>query len=88
MVWYGMVWYGMVWYRPYVYVPAFWGAISQIWYSNRWVFTRDEGGPNYINWVYFEQIVVNKKWMFFFRKWYTDGWVIMQKIGIEEVKYV
>ena len=24
-----------------------------------------------------------QNWVLFFRKWYTDGWVIVQKIGIE-----
>ena len=43
--------------------------------------------PNYINWVYFAQIIVKStqfdpNWVLFFRKWYTDGWEIWQKIGI------
>ena len=48
--------------------------------------------PNYINWVYFGQIIVKStqfdpNWMLFFRKWYTDGWEIWQKIGIEIVRF-
>ena len=48
--------------------------------------------PNYINWVYFGQIIVKStqfdpNWVLFFRKWYTDGWEIWQKIGIEIVRF-
>ena len=48
--------------------------------------------PNYRNWVYFGQIIVKStqfdpNWVLFFRKWYTDGWEIWQKIGIEIVRF-
>ena len=48
--------------------------------------------PNYINWVYFGQIIVKStqfdpNWVLFSRKWYTDGWEIWQKIGIEIVRF-
>ena len=37
-----------------------------------------------MNWVYFEQIMVKstqleQNWVLFFRKWYTNGWMIVQK---------
>ena len=49
--------------------------------------------PNYINWVYFEQIIVKKhpilpKLGGFLSKMVTDGPVIGQKIGIEKVKFL
>ena len=28
-----------------------------------------------------------KNWVLFFFEWYTDGWVIVRKIGIEKVKF-
>ena len=28
-----------------------------------------------------------QKWVLFFPKWYTDGWEIRQKIGIEKVRF-
>ena len=45
-----------------------------------------------MNWVYFGQIIVKStqfdpNWVLFFRKWYTDGWEIWQKIGIEIVRF-
>ena len=48
--------------------------------------------PNYINWVYVGQVIVKstqfgQNWMIFFRKRYTDGWKIGQKIGIEKVRF-
>ena len=48
--------------------------------------------PNYINWVYFGQIIVkstqfDQNWVLFFQKWYTDGWEIWQKIGIQIVRF-
>ena len=48
--------------------------------------------PNYINWVYFGQIIVKStqfdpNWVLFFRKWYTDRWEIWQKIGIKIVRF-
>ena len=63
----------------------------EIWYSDRWVFIRDEGAQIALNCVYLEQIMVkstqfDQNWVLFFQKWYTDGWVIVQKIGIEKVK--
>ena len=41
--------------------------------------------PNYINWMYFGQIIVKitqfgQNWVLFFWKWYTGGWEIRQKI--------
>ena len=29
-----------------------------------------------------------QNWVLFFREWYTDGWVIVRKIGIEKVKFL
>ena len=54
-------------------------------------FHQRQKSPNYINWSYFEQIVVKstqfgQNWVLFYRKWYTDGWIIGWKIGIEKVK--
>ena len=42
--------------------------------------------------MYFGQIIVkstqfDQNWVLFFRKWYTDGWEIWQKIGIEIVRF-
>ena len=28
-----------------------------------------------------------QNWVLFIRKWYTDGWVTLQKIGMEKVKF-
>ena len=65
----------------------------EIWYSD------GPGGgvqrrrsPNYINWVYFGQIIVkstqfDQNWVLFFRKWYTDGREIRQKVGIVKVRF-
>ena len=62
-------------------MPAkFWDAILQnlvYWsvpFHQRW------RSPKYINWVYFEQIMVKstqfeQNWVLFFWEWYTDGWV-------------
>ena len=49
--------------------------------------------PNYTNWVYLGQIIVKstqfgQNWVHFFRKWYTDGWEIRQKNGIEKVRFL
>ena len=61
----------------YMYVPAFWGAFSRnlIWRSVG--FHQIQRSPNYINWVYFEKIIVKKpplrsKLCVFYRKWYID----------------
>ena len=45
------------------------------------------------NWVYIEQIIVKStqfwwNWVLSYWKWYSDGWVIGWKIGIEEVKFL
>ena len=67
------------------------GALfREIWYSDRGGFHHRRRSPNYINSVYFGQIIVKStqfdpNWVLFFRKWYTDGWEIWQKIGIEIV---
>ena len=79
----------LTWYT-YMCLP-FGALFCEIWYSDRGVFIRDEGA-HYINWVYFGQIIVkstqfDQNWVLFFRKWYTDGWEIWQKIGIEIVRF-
>ena len=61
-------------------------GIAMGWFHQR------RRSPNYINWVYFGQIIVKStqfdpNWVLFFRKWYTDGWEIWQKIGIEIVRF-
>ena len=48
--------------------------------------------PKFKNWVYFEQIIVKstqfeQNWVLFYWKWYTNGWVIGRKIGIEKVRF-
>ena len=68
------------------------GALfREIWYSDRGFFIRDEGvqiiylgvfGANYC-----KKQPIWSNWVFFFRKWYTDGWEIKQKIGIEIVRF-
>ena len=45
------------------------------------------------NWVYFEQIIVKsmqsgQNWVLFYRKWYANGRVIRQKIGMEKFKFL
>ena len=75
----------------YVYVPAFRGAFSRNLVYLSGVSSGMEE-PKFKNWVYFEQIIVKstqfgQNWVLFCRKWYTDGWVIGQKIGIEKVRF-
>ena len=70
----------------------FGAPFREIWYSDRG-FSSETKKPNYINWVYFGQIIVKStqfdpNWVLFFRKWYTDGWEIWQKIGIEIVRFL
>ena len=65
----------------YVYVPAFWGTFSQNLVKRSGGFHQRRRSPNYINWVYFGQIIVKStqfdpNWVLFFQKWYTDGWEI------------
>ena len=57
-------------------------------------FHRRRRSPNYINWVYFGQIIVKsiqfgQNWVLFFGKWYspTDGWEIRQKIDIQKFRF-
>ena len=76
---------GVLTLTRYVYVPAFWGAFLQkIWYSGWWIFIRDERvqtekfgvfGANSCKEPQFGQ-----NWVLFYSKWYTDGWVIGQKL--------
>ena len=59
---------------------------AKIWYNDQLVFIR---GAQIINWMYFEQMIVKSEhpiWAklgAFHQKWYTDGWVIEQKIDME-----
>ena len=77
----------------YVYVPAFLGALfREIWNTDRGF--SSEKKPKFENWVYLEQILVKKhpicpNWVLFYRKWYTDGWLIRQKLGngIQKVRF-
>ena len=72
----------------YSYMCLPFGALfCEIWYSDQ-VFIRDKGAQ-ITNWVFFGQIIVKstqfgQHWVLFFWKWYTDGWEIRQKIGIEK----
>ena len=80
----------LTWYT-YMCLP-FGALFREIWYSDRVFFYQRRRSPNYINWVYFGQIIVksthfDQNWVPFFRKWYTDGWEIWQKIGIEIVRF-
>ena len=81
----------LTWYT-YMCLP-FGALFREIWYSDRGGgFHQRRRSPNYINWVYFGQIVVKStqfdpNWVLFFRKWYTDGWEIWQKIGIEIIRF-
>ena len=76
----------------YIYVPAFVGAFSAKFDVAIGGFYHRRMSPNYINWVYFGQIIVKStqfgpNWVFFFRKWYTDGWKIRQKISVPKVRF-
>ena len=63
----------------------------EIWYSDRWVFIRDEGAQIQklgIFWAnYGKKHPIWAKLDAFLSKRYTDGWVIGWKIGIEKVKF-
>ena len=77
----------------YTYMCLPFGKLfREIWYSDR-RFHQRWRSPNYTNWMYFGQIIVkstqfDQNWVLFFRKWYTDGWEIGQKIGIQKVRFL
>ena len=55
-------------------------------------FSSETKEPKLKNWGFFEQIIVKsiqfgQNWVLFYRKRYTDGWVIGQNIGIAKVKF-
>ena len=77
------------WHGIRVYVPTSLGAIlwnlvrQSVDFLQRWK------SPNYMNWVYFEQIMVKstqfeQNWVLFFWNWYTDWWIIVRKIWYRE----
>ena len=72
----------------YVYVPSFWSTFSQ-----HYSIAIGGGGSSetkelkFKNLVYFMQIIYGQNWVLFYRKWYTDGWVMRRKIGIEKVRF-
>ena len=75
-----------------VYVPAFWGVFFTKFGKGIDGFSSEMKEPNFINWVYLEQIIVKstqfeQNWVFFYQKWYTDVYVIGRNIGIEKVKF-
>ena len=62
-------------------------GIAMVWSSTE---TKE---PKFKNWVYFEQIIVKstqfeQNWVLFYWQWYTNGWVIGRKIGIEKVRFL
>ena len=64
-----------------VYVPAFWGAISLNLVERSVDFHQRWRSPNYINWVYIEQIMAKSTQ-------FEQSWVlIVQKICMEKVKF-
>ena len=50
-------------------------------------FSSETKEPKFKNWVYFEQIIVKTPNVskLFYRKKYTDGWIIGRKIGVEKL---
>ena len=55
-------------------------------------FSSETKESKFKHWVYFEQKIVKstqfgQNWVLFYRKRYTDGWVIGPEIGIEKVKF-
>ena len=82
----------LTWYT-YMCLP-FGALFRKIWYSDRGGggVSSETKEPKLHNWVYFGQIIVkstqfDQNWVLFFQKWYTDGWEIWQKIGIEIVRF-
>ena len=76
----------------YVYVPAFWGRFFAKFSIAIGGFSSETKEPKFKNLVFFMQIIVKstqfgQNWVLFYRKWYTDGWVIGRKIGIEIVRF-
>ena len=76
----------------YIYVPAFWGAFREIWFSDRGGFIRAEGSPNYIYWVYLAHIIVKSAQFgqfgcFSFENSILMGGKLGKKIGIEIVRF-
>ena len=64
----------------------------KIWYSDWWVFIRDKGAQIQKLGVFWANYCVKDPiwadWVLSYQKWYTDGWVIGQKINIEKVKFL
>ena len=82
------------WNRPTYMCLSFGTLFRKIWYSDGGggvQFNQTRRSPSNINWVYSGQIIVEttqfgQNLMLFFRKWYTDGKEIRQKISIEKVR--
>ena len=79
----------LTWYT-YMCLP-FGALFREIWYSDRGFSSEIKEpklhklgvfGANYC-----KKHPIWSNWVLFFRKWYTDGWEIRQKIGIEIVRF-
>ena len=69
-------------------MPAFWGAFSRNLVLRSGGFIRDEGAQiTLIGCIWGKKAPNLVKLGAFFRKWYTDGWEVRQKIGIEIVRF-
>ena len=79
----------LTWYT-YMCLP-FGALFREIWYSDRGGGVSSEmKEPKLHIGVYLGQIIIkstqfSQNWVLFFPKWYTDGWKIRQKVGIEKV---
>ena len=80
----------LTWYT-YMCVP-FGVLFRKIWYTDRGVFIRDEIAQISklgVFWANYSKkhTQFGQNWVLFYRKLYTDGWVIREKIGIEKVRF-
>ena len=74
----------------YMYLP-FGALFREIWYSDRGVSSETKEPKLHKLGVfgakYCKKHPIWSNCVLFFRKWYTDGWEIRQKIGIEIVRF-
>ena len=76
----------LTWYMVHIMCLPLGALFHEIWYSDRWF--SSETRKLDVFWAnYCKKHPIWSKLGAFFRKWYTDGREIRQKIGIEKVRF-